>query len=102
MSACDDCVFTPRTLGGRPGSRRYSASTQRKEGRMADSVTSRALDLLGAFDADHRSLRLSDLARRSGTPLATAHRLVAELRKWGALAREPNGEYVIGRRIWQL
>ncbi|GIF12673.1 IclR family transcriptional regulator [Actinoplanes teichomyceticus] len=69
---------------------------------MAKSVTSRALALLGAFDAEHRGLRLSDLARRSGTPLATAHRLVAELTRWGALAREPNGEYVIGRRIWQL
>ncbi|MEV6350237.1 IclR family transcriptional regulator [Actinoplanes sp. NPDC051851] len=68
----------------------------------ARSVTSRALDLLGAFDADHRSLSLSDLARRTEIPLATAHRLVAELQKWGALAREPDGSYVIGRRIWQL
>ncbi|AEV83261.1 IclR family transcriptional regulator [Actinoplanes sp. SE50] len=69
---------------------------------MARSVTGRALDLLGAFDAEHRSLTLSDLARRSGTPLTTAHRLVAELRTWGALSREPTGEYVIGRRVWQL
>ncbi|KUL28481.1 IclR family transcriptional regulator [Actinoplanes awajinensis] len=69
---------------------------------MAKSVTARALDLLGAFDAEHRALTLSELARRSGTPLATTHRLVGELREWGALAREPTGEYVIGRRIWQL
>ncbi|WIM98744.1 IclR family transcriptional regulator [Actinoplanes oblitus] len=69
---------------------------------MTKSVTARALELLGAFDADHRSLTLSDLARRSGTPLATAHRLVGELQRWGALSREPTGEYVIGRRIWQL
>lgn len=69
---------------------------------MAKSVTARALDLLGAFDTEHRGLTLSELARRTGTPLATTHRLVAELREWGALARQPNGEYVIGRRIWQL
>ncbi|WP_436520643.1 IclR family transcriptional regulator [Actinoplanes sp. HUAS TT8] len=69
---------------------------------MAKSVTARALDLLGVFDSEHRSLTLSEMARRSGTPLATAHRLVAELRAWGALAREPGGEYVIGRRVWQL
>ncbi|SDT45457.1 IclR family transcriptional regulator [Actinoplanes derwentensis] len=69
---------------------------------MGVTVTSRALDLLGAFDGEHRSLSLTDLARRAGLPLATAHRLVAELHRWGALAREPNGEYVIGRRIWQL
>jgi DNA-binding IclR family transcriptional regulator len=69
---------------------------------MSASVTSRALDLLGAFDPDHRSLTLSALARRSGLPLATAHRLVGELHRWGALARIPTGEYVIGRRLWDL
>lgn len=69
---------------------------------MGESVTSRALALLGAFDGEHRTLSLTDLARRAGIPLATAHRLVGELHRWGALAREPNGEYVIGRRIWQL
>jgi DNA-binding IclR family transcriptional regulator len=66
------------------------------------SVTSRALDLLGAFDSAHRSLTLSGLARRSGMPLTTAHRLVGELHRWGALARQPSGEYVIGRRLWDL
>jgi DNA-binding IclR family transcriptional regulator len=66
------------------------------------SVTSRALAVLGAFDGEHRSLTLTDLARRAGLPLATAHRLVGELQQWGALAREPSGEYVVGRRIWQL
>jgi DNA-binding IclR family transcriptional regulator len=66
------------------------------------SVTSRALAILGAFDGEHRSLTLTDLARRAELPLATAHRLVGELQRWGALAREPSGEYVIGRRIWQL
>ncbi|WP_229075955.1 IclR family transcriptional regulator [Actinoplanes sp. DH11] len=69
---------------------------------MGASVTSRALAVLGAFDAEHRSLSLTDLARRADLPLATAHRLVGELHRWGALAREPNGDYVIGRRIWQL
>jgi DNA-binding IclR family transcriptional regulator len=69
---------------------------------MAPSVTSRALDLLGAFDPDHRRLTLTELANRAGLPLATAHRLIAELQKWGALDRLPTGEYVIGRRLWDL
>jgi DNA-binding IclR family transcriptional regulator len=69
---------------------------------MAASVTSRALDVLGAFDSEHRSLTLSALARRAGLPLATAHRLVGELQRWGALDRSPSGEYVIGRRLWDL
>lgn len=66
------------------------------------SVASRMLSLLGAFDAQHRQLTLSAIARRAGLPLATAHRLVAELASWGALARQPSGEYVVGRRIWDL
>ncbi len=66
------------------------------------SVTSRVLALLGAFDGAHRSLTLSQLAQRTGLPVATAHRLVAELAAWGALVRQPSGDYVIGRRLWDL
>ena len=66
------------------------------------TVAARVLGLLGAFDADHRALTLSDLSRRSGVPLPTAHRLVAELVEWGALVRRSSGEYVVGRRVWDL
>jgi DNA-binding IclR family transcriptional regulator len=69
---------------------------------VAATVTARALALLGAFDADHRCLRLSDLARRAGLPLATAHRLLGELLAWGAVSRQPDGAYVVGRRLWDL
>ncbi len=64
------------------------------------SVTSRALALLGAFDARHRRLTLTELASRAGLPVPTAHRLVGELVTWGALARTSSGEYVVGRRLW--
>jgi len=66
------------------------------------SVTSRALALLGAFDDDHRRLGLTELATRAGLPTPTAHRLVAELVGWGALARTADGTYVVGRRVWDL
>jgi len=66
------------------------------------SVTSRALALLGAFDSRHRALNLSDLARRSGLPLATAHRLLVDLVAWGAVTRRESGEYVIGRKLWRV
>jgi DNA-binding IclR family transcriptional regulator len=65
-------------------------------------VTSRALALLGAFDDDHRRLTLSGLAERAALPLPTAHRLVAELVAWGALARTSDGAYVVGRRLWDV
>jgi len=70
--------------------------------RRGASVASRVLALLDAFDSEHRSLSLSELARRADLPLATAHRLVAELVDWGALVRGADGEYVIGRRLWDI
>lgn len=64
------------------------------------SVASRLLDMLGAFDERHRSLTLSELAERAGLPLATAHRLAAELVAGAALQRRADGRYVVGRLIW--
>jgi DNA-binding IclR family transcriptional regulator len=69
---------------------------------MSDSVTSRALAVLAAYDAEHPALPLSALARRAELPLTTAHRLVGELAAWGALDRRADGRYVIGRRLWDV
>ncbi len=70
--------------------------------RPGASVASGLLALLGAFDSGHRDLTLTELARRADLPLATAYRLIAELVQWGALVRRPSGEYVVGRRLWDL
>lgn len=65
------------------------------------SVTARALALLGAFDVAHPRLSLSELARRAGLPAATAHRLAGELEAWRALDRDDDGYYRIGLRLWE-
>ena len=70
--------------------------------RPGATVTSRALALLGAFDEQHRRLSLTELADRARLPLPTAHRLVGELLAWGALTRTASGEYVVGRRLWDV
>jgi len=70
--------------------------------RPGTTVTGRALALIGAFDEDHRRLTLTELAGRAELPLPTAHRLVAELVAWGALARAGDGRYVVGRRLWDI
>ena len=70
--------------------------------RAGATVTSRALALIGAFDAEHRRLSLTQLAERADLPVPTAHRLVAELVDWGALSRTASGEYVVGRRLWDV
>jgi DNA-binding IclR family transcriptional regulator len=66
------------------------------------TVTSRALSILGSFDAEHLSLSLTEIAQRAGLTLPTAHRIVGELTAWGALRRTSLGHYVIGRRMWDL
>lgn len=66
------------------------------------SVTSRALDLLGAFDPEHRRLSLSQLSERAGMPLTTTHRLLKDFVAWGALVRRDDGDYVVGARLWDV
>ena len=66
------------------------------------TVVSRAVALLTAFDDTHPRLTLTELARRAGLPLATAHRLAGELTTLGMLTRTPSGHYVIGRTLWHI
>jgi DNA-binding IclR family transcriptional regulator len=73
-----------------------------RSGTPGRSVTSRALAVLDAFGTDAPRLTLSEVAERSGTPLTTTHRLLAELTDWGALSRRSDGRYEIGRKLWDL
>jgi DNA-binding IclR family transcriptional regulator len=67
-----------------------------------ESVTSRALSVLDAFDEQHAALTLSQVARRSGLPVATAHRRLADLVDSRLLHRRVDGRYEIGARMWHL
>jgi DNA-binding IclR family transcriptional regulator len=67
-----------------------------------ESVTSRALSVLDAFDEQHAALTLSQVARRSGLPVATAHRRLADLVASRLLHRRADGRYEIGARMWHL
>jgi DNA-binding IclR family transcriptional regulator len=66
------------------------------------TVVSRTVALLTAFDDTHPRLTLTELARRAGLPLPTAHRLAGELARLGMLTRTPSGHYVIGRTLWHI
>ncbi|CAM5546966.1 transcriptional regulator [Streptomyces spiroverticillatus] len=61
----------------------------------------RLLAVLGAFDHAHPALMLTDIAKRAGLTLTTAHRLVGALTAWGALERDAAGTYHIGLRLWE-
>jgi DNA-binding IclR family transcriptional regulator len=47
-------------------------------------------------------LTLTEIARRAGLPLSTAHRLVAEWVAWGGIVRGDDGLYRVGMRLWKL
>jgi DNA-binding IclR family transcriptional regulator len=66
------------------------------------SVTSKVLDLLDCFAADRRTLTLSELSRRTGLPLSTTHRLLNELTGRGILARDGDGRFNVGLRLWEI
>ena len=65
-------------------------------------MTHRAFGVLEAFTPASPALTLSEIARRAGLPLTTAHRLVGELRAAGALERDGDGTYRIGLRLWEI
>ncbi|MCG2622861.1 IclR family transcriptional regulator [Arthrobacter sp. I2-34] len=67
-----------------------------------DSVITRVVRLMSAFDRDLPSMTLSGLARRADLPLTTAHRLVEELVRHGLIDRLPGGELRPGMRMWEL
>lgn len=66
------------------------------------SVTSRALSILAAFENTTGSLSVARIAQRAHLPLSTTYRLIAELEEWGGLRRGSDGKYQIGFRIWEL
>ncbi|RBY82402.1 IclR family transcriptional regulator [Geodermatophilus sp. TF02-6] len=66
------------------------------------TAAGRVLAVLAAFAPAHDTLTLSEISRRSGLSLTTTHRLVGELREWGALERSPDGRYGIGLRLLEL
>ena len=65
------------------------------------SSLSRALALLDVFSPEAPELSIRELARRSGTPRSTTHRLVQELVAWGALERGVNGVR-LGVKLFEL
>jgi IclR family acetate operon transcriptional repressor len=65
------------------------------------SVLGRALTLLTAFRPGDAELTLAELARRTGLPKPTAHRMLAELAEWNVVERTPHG-IRLGMRLFEL
>lgn len=66
------------------------------------AIHDRILGMLGAFSADRPSLSLSELARATGLPIGTTHRIATQLVQWGALERDERRRYVIGLKLFEI
>jgi DNA-binding IclR family transcriptional regulator len=66
-------------------------------------VAARLFAILDAFTAPPASaLTLTAISQRTGIPLTTVHRLVGEWTNWGGLARQEDGRYALGMRLWEV
>lgn len=74
---------------------------QATTGHGADTALAKVRLVLEAFHDDELDVSLADLARRTGLPKATVHRVCQELAAWGALERS-GVRYRLGLRLWEL
>jgi len=66
-----------------------------------NSILSKAFRVLKAFDSSDRVMSLSQIARASGLPKSTVHRLIGRLLELGALEQHRSG-YRIGLALFQI
>lgn len=66
------------------------------------TTLNRVFAVLEAFTVEAPFLSLTEIADGADLPMATAHRIIAELVEWGALERLPHGRYHVGLRLWEL
>ncbi|MFG2376471.1 helix-turn-helix domain-containing protein [Streptomyces sp. NPDC048504] len=73
------------------------------ERNIPDSGVARVAAVLGAFDALHAVLRVSEIARRAGLPKSTTSRLVRDLVGYGFLERDENDSTLLhmGTRLFE-
>jgi len=66
------------------------------------SVLERAVALLASFETTDDELSLSELARRSGIPKTTVHRLTSQLSALGLLEQTEHGAHRLGLRLFEM
>ncbi|WP_167048075.1 IclR family transcriptional regulator [Salinibacterium sp. ZJ454] len=67
-----------------------------------DSMVQRIVRILETFDGARTNQTPSEIARRTGLPVLSTHRIVGELVTSGLLEREEQGSVRIGLKLWEL
>lgn len=65
-------------------------------------VLHKMLDILETIRESRSGLALADLARALGLPKPTAYRIMATLESRGYITRDPEGHYLIARKLFEL
>jgi DNA-binding IclR family transcriptional regulator len=73
-----------------------------RNGEAGRSVLSKSFAILKALRTAETGLTRAQIARRTGLPMTTVHRLATELRAHGALELTEDGTYRIGPWLWEL
>lgn len=66
-----------------------------------ETMIERVLRILEVFD-DEQPLSASEIARRAGIPVPSAHRIVTDLIRCGLLERDERNGIRMGLRLWEL
>ncbi|MFA3878672.1 IclR family transcriptional regulator [Streptomyces sp. MMCC 100] len=66
-----------------------------------ETMIERVIRILEVFD-DEQSLTASEIARRTGIPVPSAHRIVTDLIRSGLLERDGRNGIRMGLRLWEL
>ncbi|GAA3529315.1 hypothetical protein GCM10022222_10350 [Amycolatopsis ultiminotia] len=66
------------------------------------SVVARVLSVLDAVERAPGALQVTQIAERTGLPIATAWRMVRELTEWGGLEQQADGRYRLATRVWAI
>ena len=72
-----------------------------EDGGTPNSVIGKVQAIVEAFGIDESALSLAEIARRTGIPKASVHRLIQELLTWGVIERS-GSEYRLGLHLYEL
>ncbi|WP_276908540.1 IclR family transcriptional regulator [Corynebacterium riegelii] len=67
-----------------------------------ESILGRTMRILQAFDAENPRLTASEIARRTGLPSSTAHRLAKDMVEAGFLDRLVDGCFTVSPMAWEI
>lgn len=65
-------------------------------------MTDRIVRVLDTFTTERTTQSAADIARRTGLPATTAHRITGDLVEAGLLERDDEGRLRLGLRLWEL